>query len=86
MENGNGMDQYEVNTQPFVVKVWLEETIEETGRAVWRGHITHVPSGTRRYVQDLEEITAFIAAYLQDMGVEFGLWWRITQWVKQFKP
>ena len=72
-ENGNGMGLYETNTHPFIVKVWIEETAEETGRVVWRGHITHVPSGKQRYIQNLDDITAFIASYLQAMGVEFGL-------------
>jgi hypothetical protein len=55
--------------QSFIVKIWLEETAEEAGRATWRGHITHVPSGERRYLQRLDEIARFIAPYLQAMGV-----------------
>lgn len=83
---GTGMDLYEVNTHSFIVKIWLEETVEEAGRAMWRGHITHVPSGRRRYVKDLDDITTFIAAYLESMGVQFGLSWRMRQWLKQWKP
>lgn len=63
------MDSYEVNTHSFVVKVWLEETTEEAGRASWRGHITHVVSGERRYLQSLAEITHFVEGYLVRMGV-----------------
>jgi hypothetical protein len=63
------MDSYEVNTHSFVVKVWLEEATEEAGRARWRGHITHVVSGERRYLQSLAEITWFIEGYLVRMGV-----------------
>jgi hypothetical protein len=63
------MDQYESTVHPFVVKVWLEETAEVTGQATWRGHITHVPSGRRRYIQSLGEIIAFIAPYLRAMGL-----------------
>ena len=65
------MDPTESNTQSFIIKVWLEETVEETGRVIWRGHITHVPSGQRRYVQNMDEIRAFIASFLKEMGVEF---------------
>ena len=79
------MDLYEYNTHPFIVKIWLEETVEETGRATWRGHITHVTSGQRRHVQDLNEITNFIVPYLESMGVQFGLSWQIKQWLKQCK-
>jgi hypothetical protein len=62
---------FESSNQSFIVKIWLEETAEEADRATWRGHVTHVPSGQRRYIKDLDGITAFIAPYLEEMGVEF---------------
>ena len=49
----------------FVVRIWLEEMVEETGQLRWRGHITHVPSNQRQYIEDLDEIKQFIARYLQ---------------------
>jgi hypothetical protein len=81
-----GMDSLEVTNHPFVVRIWLEETAEEAGRATWRGHITHVPSGKRRYLRDLDDIIAFIAPYLEEMGVQFDLWWRVRQWLKRLNP
>jgi hypothetical protein len=66
------MDFLEPYTHSFIVKVWLEETVEEAGRAKWRGHITHVPSGEKRYLEDLDEITTFITPYLEEMGVRIG--------------
>ena len=78
------MDLYESNTHSFIVKVWLEETAEEAGRATWRGHITHVPSGERRYVRYLNEITAFIAFYLERMGVKMRS--RLWQWLNRRMP
>lgn len=63
------MDLFESDTHSFVVRIWLEETAEETGRTVLRGHITHVPSGERRYFQDLCGISRFIISYLENMGV-----------------
>lgn len=66
------MSLLEDHTHSFIVKVWLEETAAEAGRATWRGHITHVPSGERRYLKDLDDITSFIVPYLESMGVEFG--------------
>ena len=63
----------EPDIHSFIVKVWLEETVEEEGRAKWRGHITHVASGERRYLQKLSEITDFIMPYLKSRGVEFGI-------------
>jgi hypothetical protein len=71
------MDSLEPHTHSFIVKVWLEETAEEAGRAKWRGHVTHVPSGERRYLKNLDGITAFIASYLKEMGVKLGNRWRV---------
>lgn len=79
------MDLYESNTHPFIVKIWLEETAVEAGQATWRGHITHVPSGERRPVKDLDDIVAFIVPYLEAMGVEFGVRWRMKRWLKRWK-
>lgn len=79
------MDLYESNTHSFIIKIWLEETAEEASRATWRGNITHVPSGERRYVEDLDEIIVFIMPYLDRMGVKFGVQWWVRQWLKQRK-
>ena len=62
----------EHDSHSFIVKVWLEETVQEAGRAKWRGHITHVLSGERRYLQTLSGITDFIMPYLERMGVKSG--------------
>lgn len=53
-----------MTSHSFIVKIWLEETAAEAGQAKWRGHITHVPDGVRRYVESLDEISNFISAYL----------------------
>jgi hypothetical protein len=45
-------------THSFVVKVWCEEP------ALWRGYVTHVPSGRRQYFQDLTVVLRFIGPYL----------------------
>lgn len=55
--------------QSFIIKIWLEETAAEAGEATWRGHITHVPSGKRCYLDDLDGIAAFVAPYLEELGV-----------------
>jgi hypothetical protein len=64
------MDQGEPETHSFVVKLWCEEPASEAGEALWRGHITHIPNGERRYVQDLKTLSCFIAAYVKDMPWE----------------
>ncbi len=69
--DGVGMDLSETYTHSFIVKVWIEETVEEAGQATWRGHITHALSGERCYVESLAAIIVFIAPYLEKMGVRF---------------
>ena len=65
------MDLPEDSTQSFVIRIWLEETGEEGSQATWRGHITHIPGGERRYLKELNDITVFIRPYLEMMGVKF---------------
>lgn len=71
----------EPDTQSFVVKVWLEETVEETGRAKWRGHVTHVTSGERRYLESLSGIVDFIMPYLEQWGVSFSIFSRLGRFL-----
>ena len=52
----------------FIVKLWLEEIVEGTGQMIWRGHITHVPSGDRRYLTTIDEIPGLIAPFLAEIG------------------
>ena len=55
----------EESTHSFIVKIWLEEIASETTPAHWRGHITHVISGTRCYIEDINDVLAFMRPYLQ---------------------
>ncbi len=72
------MDESEFEAQSFIVKVWVEERAAG-GRGLWRGHITHVSSGKRRYLKNLDDIRNFIAPYLEAMGVKLGMRWRIRR-------
>lgn len=71
----------EPNAHSFIVKIWLEETEEETGAARWRGSITHVPGGERSYMTDLSQIPRFVGPYLERMGVNLGFRWKVRQWL-----
>ena len=79
------MDLLESKTHSFIIRIWLEETAQEAGQAVWRGHITHVPGSERRYLKDLDSIPVFIAPWLEGMGVKLGVGWRIRQWLSRWK-
>ena len=78
------MEVPEEQTHSFVIRLWLEEIEEETGHVVWRGHITHVASGERRYLKELDDIIEFIIPYLEILGVKFGIYRRISQWLMKF--
>ena len=54
------------------MKVWVEVPAE-VDQVSWRGHITHVPSGDKKYIKDLDGITLFIGKYLRQMGVQVKL-------------
>lgn len=83
--HGASVDLLEANTHSFIVKIWLEETMAETGQATWRGHITHVPSGQRRYLKNLSDVTAFIEPYLQQMGVRLRNRWPLADWLRRIR-
>ncbi len=75
------MDESEFVAQSFIVKVWVEEQAGRAGRDIWRGHITHVPDGSRRYLKSLDEIGDYIAPYLKAMGVKLGMYWQMRRWL-----
>ena len=79
------MDESGALSCSFIIKIWLEETAEESGRAKWRGHITHVPGGDRRYFQTLDDIEIFISTYLHEMGVKPSLSWRVKAWLSRLR-
>lgn len=77
------MDSLEPGTQSFIVKVWVEDSTEKEDYGVWRGHITHVSSGKRHYMKNLDEIQSFIAPYLEEMGVQIRMHSRVGKWLKR---
>ena len=72
-------------TQIFIVRVWLEPREVEGVRPIWRGVIEHVPSGKRRYLQDLTHIISFIIPYFREAGFETGAFWRWRLQLKKLK-
>lgn len=77
------MDSLDSTTQSFIVKVWIEEDAEEKSQDVWYGHITHVLSGERHYLKNLDQIQDVIAPYLEEMGVRLGMRWRVKRWLER---
>jgi hypothetical protein len=77
------MDKPESKAQSFIVKIWLEEPSGAVGNTVWRGHITHVPDGERRYLRKLSDIKDFIQPYLGDANVQRGRRFRLGAWLRR---
>ncbi|MBI3941559.1 MAG: hypothetical protein HY326_00980 [Chloroflexi bacterium] len=80
------MDLYENHTHSFVVKVWLENAMDEVGHPRWRGYITHIPDNERQYFQHLEDVPPFIARYLERMGVKLEPSNPLRRWLKHLSP
>lgn len=77
------MDLPEASTHSFVIKIWIEERDDKSGKVSYRGYITHVPSGARRYLKDLNDIINFILTYLEAMGVRPGPIVRVWRWLRR---
>lgn len=68
---------YEQTTHSFIVKIWLEKAASARNPAIWRGYITHVTSDERRNIQSLNELSEFVARYLERVGARPSWQWRI---------
>ena len=79
------MDPFEANNHSFIVRIWREDSGKHSKKAKWRGHITHVPSGERRYLNNLDDIAAFIVPYLEGTGTKIELCRRVKQWLTRWK-
>jgi hypothetical protein len=74
-------EQFEPQTHSFIVKLWIEDKEDGTGRSSWRGYITHVPGNERQYLKHLLDITDFVAMYLGKMGADIGAY----RWVPRVR-
>lgn len=74
------MGSSEKNRQVFIIRIWREGRDIEGASPAWRGEIESTQTGERRYLKNLDDILAFIAPYLERMGVRLDLRWRVKQW------
>lgn len=82
-DNRRKMKPIEENTHIFIIRIWRESREIEGAPPEWRGVIEHVPGGNRRYIRSLDEISAFITPYLDQMGVKSSVGWRVRRWLNQ---
>lgn len=76
------MERREPTVHSFIVKVWSEELAEDT--VIWRGRITHVPSGRATYITQVDELAHFITPYLKQMGVQASLASRLRKQLRRW--
>jgi hypothetical protein len=80
------MEPLETRTHSFIVKIWREQAGEAAKKVIWRGYITHIPDGERRYLRSLPDATDFIRQYLDQLGVAPGWRWRARRWLRRRRP
>jgi hypothetical protein len=77
------MDLSESTLHSFIIKLWLEGDCGKSEPNVWRGYITHVPTGDRRYLKRLSDIADFVQEYLDDTQGRKDLRSRARNWIKR---
>lgn len=77
------MDEPPPEVHSFVVKIWAKEVKDPRSDASWRGSVTHVGTGERRYIQRLMQIPYFIAPYVNEIGDALDLRSRLCLWITQ---
>ena len=77
------MDFAESTPHSFIIKLWLEDAGGKRKRTVWRGYITHVPTGARRYLKSFSDITDFVKEYLNGSDARIGSESRARDWLRR---
>jgi hypothetical protein len=82
-----GGDPVEPINFSFIIKIWIDQIASEGNPMIWRGRITHVPSGDQRAIQQIDDIIAFITAYLNPIGQQAparrSAWQRLGGWLRR---
>ena len=69
MQPDGKVNQNQDTSHTFIARFWLEPREIKDAKPIWRGVVEHVASGQRRYLEDLDEVKAFITAHLQNTGI-----------------
>lgn len=66
----------------FIIKLWLAGEFEEKKGQEFSGYIIHIPSGEKRYVNNLKGIKTFIEEQLktEDKSSRFTRWLKRRNW------
>ncbi len=79
------MDYSEESDHAFIIRIWKEKREIQGASPAWRGVIEHVPTGKRRYLQNLAHIITFITPYLEEMGLKTDFFWRWVVRIRMLK-
>ena len=79
------VNQNQDTSHTFIVRFWLEPREIEDAKPIWRGVVEHVVSGKRHYLEDLNEVKAFISSYLKS-GIPFFFCAYIDPSSRHFPP
>jgi hypothetical protein len=50
----------------FLIRMWLEQSEDQSRHVIWRGRITHIPSNEQQYFTDEKNILSFIKSHLKE--------------------
>ena len=79
----NHIGEIEPRAEVFVVKIWRESG-QVKDAAAWRGYITHVATGRRRYITTIGELALVIVDYLAALQVQMPWYWRVwARWARE---
>jgi hypothetical protein len=80
------MDDYsEESDHAFIIRIWKEKREIQGVSPIWRGVIEHVPTGKRRYLQDLAHIITFLTPYFEEMGLKTSIFWQWAVRIRKLK-
>lgn len=84
----------EIEIQSFIVKIWLETEGRLGNQSRLHGYVTHVLTGERRYIHQLDDLPHIIRQFLQTLQTAQPphqpraprIWSRFVRWMCRIKP
>lgn len=83
IENGRDGGRIAAMIHSFVVKIWVEPESQHPGGFRWHGHITHVSTNEKKYLNGWNDVARFIRLWIADQTPPAGVVRRIKQWLKR---
>lgn len=68
----------------FVIRLWREPGQESADARLWRGTIEHIPSGDRRAVTGMADVTGFIEEHLDILARRHRWQHAVRAWLSRW--